>query len=210
MAVSSWSDINIKLQITYGLLGIFAIILALPVDFPFKENHTHAPRYRSDDHDVCRAHGWMFLLFMAWYASLVVHIIRSRHAMQQAWAVRLLIYPNLIVGILGFSAMIALYGTYVRHSEEGYTTTMGLLNGGLLAVITVFSVVIAMNPLAENLKYGWNTLAFSTGVFLFLNIALSAYESQWYLAIISGLILAPFTLGMLELSSKATKEPYKF
>jgi len=200
---------SFKLQVAYLLVAMFAVLNFMPVDFPYIHTHDH-PVYDSDDHDVCRAAGWTFAITMAWYFSMMISLLRNKHATEQSWGQRLLIYPNIVIGIVGMLGCIAVYRSFWNHSEEGFIQWMGWLNGSVLTVITVYCITIVQHPLAEGLRYAWSILFFTTGPFLLLLMALAFFEGQFIVAGLTVLILIPFLWGILELKSWATKEPYKF
>jgi hypothetical protein len=122
------------LQLTFYLLSFVAFLVIIPIDFPFV--HTHSgPRYHEDDHDVCRSLGWMFGVLLAWYATIMALLLKNHHAMQQAWAHRLVIYPNLIVAVMGLLSVYILYWSFQNHSEEAFTYSLGFINGIVMLVI---------------------------------------------------------------------------
>jgi len=198
---------NIFLQFSYVLLVGFAILELLPTDFPYR--HTHdGPVYHQDDHDVCRAAGWMFGILNVWYFTIMFRILFNPHAIKQKWAERLLIYPNLLVAIVGLAGVAALISSYFNHSEETFLMVMGLLNGVLLLVISLFSLTVATNALEEGLSYGWSILAYTTGPFLMVVAGISVYEEQHYVTAFALITLLPFLLGIFQESKRATKKPF--
>eukprot|EP01118_Nematostelium_gracile_P014733 TRINITY_DN580_c0_g1_i1.p1 TRINITY_DN580_c0_g1~~TRINITY_DN580_c0_g1_i1.p1 ORF type:complete len:208 (-),score=20.98 TRINITY_DN580_c0_g1_i1:109-732(-) len=201
--------VNRKLEIT--LLSMFglAFLLAFPIDFPLQ--HTHeGPVYHEDDHDVCRAAGWIFGLLLFFYVHLTISLFWNRHALEQTWAQRLLVWPNLFMGVIGFTACMVLLASYSTHDDHAFTRTLGILNGLVLGLNTFYCMTIIQNPLAEGFKYGWTFFVFPTSVFLILLFFGSIWEKQYYLTVIAGLIFVPFMLGSMDAKKQAKNEPYKF
>jgi len=104
-----------KFNFSLALLAGFAVINFLPIEFPFRHTHPHTVRYDTDgelahcglalikvDHDVCRAAIYQFVILLMWYFSLLVSLIRNKHAVDSAWGMRLMIYPN--VRYFGFNS----------------------------------------------------------------------------------------------------------
>jgi len=200
---------NSKVNWSYILLGVLAFLFVLPLDFPLRHTHEYVV-YHEDDHDVCRAAGWLFGLIIFWYFMLMVSVVSTRHALEQTWAQRLLIYPNILMGLLGLIAVSFLYASLTNHSDEGFARVMGTLNGMVLGVNIFYCWTIINNPLSEGYRYGWSILFYSTGTFLLLLTGLSIYEYQWYVTMFSIVITVPFILGFSEISTFANKIPYKF
>eukprot|EP01114_Cavostelium_apophysatum_P009798 TRINITY_DN23061_c0_g1_i1.p1 TRINITY_DN23061_c0_g1~~TRINITY_DN23061_c0_g1_i1.p1 ORF type:complete len:208 (+),score=4.97 TRINITY_DN23061_c0_g1_i1:28-651(+) len=201
---------SLQLQFSQLLLAVFAVLNFLPLDFPFRHTHEDIPRYHTDDHDVCRAAAWLFVILLAWYFVLLLSLIRTKHAIDSTWGQRLLIYPNLIIGVVGILGCIAVFRSFYSHSDEAFSQWMSFLNGSVLTVILVYNVTLIRNPLKERLRYAWKLLVSTSVFFLTVIICVSIYEYQWYVAGICAAILLPFFGGALELRSIATKEPYKF
>jgi len=199
-----------QLRTAVALLGIFALLNAIPMDFPYRHLHDGKPRYNEDDHDVCRVSGWLFVVNLIWYFSLVLSLALNRHAVSQHWALRLLLYPNLVVSCVGLFAMYVLYQSYSNHSEEGFATTMGFLNGMMLAVICIFYNSILENPLKENLRYGRTLIQNTALPFLLVGVVLCYRERQWYVMAILSVIAALFLSGLAKVRKTATQEPYRF
>jgi len=195
---------NFKINLSIYLTIAFAFLLLFPIDFPFRHTHHHA-RYHEDDHDVCRSSGWLFGILLVWYFVMLLILLSQKRIIQNEWAQRLILYPNFVVSIIGLLGISYLLYSYNTHSEEGFVTTMGILNGCVLLTIVLFNKTISDNPLKGGMIYAWNILFYPPAFFLTLFFGLSLYEKQWYTGGITFLIVVPHIWGYMDVKKDANK-----
>jgi len=200
---------SLGFQLCFALIAVYAVLNILPTDFPYHHTHT-TPVYDRDDHDVCRAISWTFVICLLWYFSLMIGIFRTKHALESNWGQRLLIYPNLIIGVVGMLGCFALYNSFKSHSEEAYAHWMSLLNGAVLAVNLVYLYTISANAASQGFRYGWNLIVFTSGLYLTMLAVMYFVEEQVYASLYMMGTIVALGFGAIEMRSWANKEPYKF
>jgi len=192
------SVVNVKIRLVYSCLAALGVLFVLPFDFPLYHWHNR-PTYHEDDHDVCRAAGWIFGSVLLWYVMILYLLVKSRFPLSYEWGRQLLIYPTLVVSLIGVVALVLLlYTFYIAHSERAFSNILNSLNGIILLTNLYLVHTIVKNALSESHRYAWDILFRSTLVFLLTMIVLAAREKQWYVASYTGLLLPVFVWGFLE------------
>jgi len=189
-----------------GLSGIgFLLLIGL---FPFIHN-TIPLRYNVlDDHELCTVAGWSFFILCIWYIVLMYWLFKGAY-FNTDWGQRLLIYPNLILAVVGFFGIIALFSTYSSHDDEGFARILNIMNAIMIFINTYYCHQIGTKTISLEHKYGFQAVVNTTGIFL-IAWSIEAYilRQWWLLAALVPHIFLVFR-AYQQLSPKCTKIPFK-
>ncbi len=139
-----------------------------------------------------------------------MQLFLNKHAISQAWAQRMLMYPNMLLAIVALVGTFALYQAVSTHSETSFAITMNLLDGTMILMISLMEYNIVKNPLSEGLKYGWEFLFRATIPASLILLVVSWIEQQWWVAYFAALKGILSLIGIFEVRKIAKREPYKF